>query len=166
MQQHYCFTNQEKTILNWQNWEYNCVSLFSCISLIKITADLCGRTLFMCDAPSGWGTLLIPHNELGDGDCQHDFIIPAEAVWWAVQAATVANTKSTKGGCAQQERIIYFLSLHASVIRGGRTMTTIGHLSVHLLILSRKCKSWPVLQLYPNYIHVQYLFEWMNTVQS
>lgn len=78
MQLHYCFNPTSKIRFQNDKIENTIPSAFLAVSASKDYSRPVWETLFMCNAPSCWGTLLIPHNELADGDCQHDWIIPAE----------------------------------------------------------------------------------------
>lgn len=114
--------------------------------------------------PSLWlGTLLIPHNELADRDCQHDLIIPAEQTVCdeLCRLLLLLILKAWKVA-ACNKRALFTFSLHASFIRRGRTTTTIKSCCLpggkYKFLRSsnrtRKCKSCSVSQVYPNYIHV------------
>lgn len=75
------------------------------VTTSKITPDPCGGHC-SCAWPVLVGdryrlTWLVPHNELGDGDCQHLLIIPMEQIWPAMSYPTVVGTKAQKGGCTQ-----------------------------------------------------------------
>lgn len=140
-------TNQQNKISKRQNWEYFSI----CISAVSASKDYSRpvwETLFMCNAPSCWGTLLIPHNELADGDCQHDWIIPAEQ--------TV---------CDELCRLLLLLILKAWKVaaRNKRGLFTFSlcnleylmftRMEQHLLVLSHKWKKLfsfsGVFELYP-----------------